>query len=168
MVLHLGAISAPIVTAYTLVGDRTVWPSITIREILSFAGRLAEPAAEALEGPAIDDTVAGNSREARVSRRCLHIGELTRGVGIAVECKQASSIDRLLRQRIVEILTRGIAVELDGNARARRGREDGTPIRYHPGAGARNARPRMAQDPNRRILNRGLGPMGLVVTFSQQ
>jgi hypothetical protein len=74
--------------------------------------------------------------------------ELVSAVGVAVEGEQATGIPRGRRQLEVEILPRGIAVELHGNAGLASALEHAWPVCNDTGAKVEHPTSRMAKDVN--------------------
>ena len=82
----------------------------------------------------------------------LGIDELTGGVRVAVQRKEAAARRApARRQRVIEILSCGIAIDLDGHAPLRRRRKYGVPIGDHARPRSGDPAARVGQDPNRRV-----------------
>ena len=80
--------------------------------------------------------------------RGLGIGELSGGVRIAVQCEQAPGPQGIGRQCVIEVLPRGIAIDLDRHASLSRRSEHRVPIGDYPGARSGNPTARVRQDSN--------------------
>ncbi len=97
----------------------------------------------------------------------LRIGELGRGVGVAVEGKDAVGPERQSGQRVVDILSRRVAVDLDGHPSSGGRVEHSVPVRRNPRTRAGDPASRMRQHMNLRVLDCGDEPAGLIVSFSE-
>jgi hypothetical protein len=66
-------------------------------------------------------------------------------MGIAVEREEAIECQRTMRQRVIQVLSRRVTVELDGDATLCRRGKYGVPLRDDAGARPRDATPRVAR-----------------------
>jgi hypothetical protein len=97
-----------------------------------------------------------------VRQRGFGVGELPGRMRVAVQREDTPGSKCTARQTEVQVLTRGIAVDLDGDARLRSRHEHGVPVRLDPGACARDAAPRVGQDVDGRIVNGSDEPRRLI------
>ena len=101
-------------------------------------------------------------------RQCgLGIGQLRRGVCIAVERKDTAERECLPSQCVVEILARWIAVDFNGHTTLGGGLEHGLPVRDHAGTRSGDAAARVRQDSDRRMLKSGEHAIRLIVVLPQ-
>src|SRR6185436_18854377 len=107
--------------------------------ITAFAGGIREPRQEPIQRPAVHDALGWNTGKPRMRDRGLGIGELCRGVRIAVEREEASCGERTPCQHVVQILAGGIAVNLDGHTACGSHLEYRLPIRQDACARAGDA-----------------------------
>ena len=84
--------------------------------------------------------------------RGLGIGELCRGVRIAVEGEEAARFQRASGQGVIEVLSRRIAIDLNRHAALYRCRKHSVPISNHAGARPSDPTARVGQlAPNFRL-----------------
>ena len=76
------------------------------------------------------------------------IRQLGGGVCVAVECEQTPGRQGVGRQRVIEILPRGIAIDFDRHASLSRRGEHCAPIGDHTRARSGDPAARVCQDPN--------------------
>src|SRR5262245_18561126 len=88
----------------------------------------AGPIEQPLHRPAVDDAVGWDACKPRVSDGCLRVGELFGAVGIAVEGEQAPALDGEPCKIVIDVLARGVAVDLDRHMALRRFGEDAPPV----------------------------------------
>ena len=98
---------------------------------LDRARPLGQPAEQSVQGPAVDDAIGGNACEPGMGEGDLRVPELRRGVSVTVQREDAAGRERAASQRVVEILPRRVAIDLDGDATTRGGREHGIPVGDH-------------------------------------
>ena len=98
---------------------------------------------------------------------CFCIRELRRGVRVAVERKHTPGAKRPGRQRVIEVLSRGIAIDFDRDASLRRRCEHGVPVGDHAGTRAGDPAARVGQDADGRVRDRRQHPAGLILVLSQ-
>ena len=96
----------------------------TVRSVPSFL----EPFHQPLERPVLTMRSVGTPGQPRVRHRGVRIGELARGMRVAVEREQATGRHAAPGEVEVDILPRRIAVDLDRDMRARRRREHRVPV----------------------------------------
>jgi hypothetical protein len=118
------------------------------------------------ERPTIDDSFGGNTRKTRIGERGLGKRKLRGGMRIAVECEETARLQGAGRQRMIEILPCGIAIDFDRHASLSRGGEHRVPIGDHTGARSGDPTARVRQDPNGRVRDGGEHAVGLILAPS--
>src|SRR5581483_9323516 len=103
------------------------------------------PLEQAIERPRVDDAVARHAGVTGVRDRRFRVLELADRVGVAVEGEEASAVDRRGRKLEIDILPGRIAVDLDRDAAAGRGREHLRPLSRDPGPRPEHAADRNAE-----------------------
>jgi len=98
--------------------------------------------------------------------RGLGIRQLLGGVRVAVEGEQAPGRQGVGRQRVIEILSRGIAINFDRHASLSRRGEDRVPISDDTRARSGHPTSRVREDPNNRVRDGGEHTVGLVLAPS--
>src|SRR6476646_3970111 len=93
----------------------------------------------------------------------LGIRELRGGVRIAVECEETTGGKGARRKRVIEILSRGIPIDVDRHASLSRRCEARVPISDDTRARSGYPTPRVRQDPNNRVRDGGEHTVGLVL-----
>src|SRR5262249_60139239 len=98
------------------------------------AGRrlLLRPFEQPGRRPGVDHARRGNAGEPRVRQRIILVPQLAARMRVAVEREQAAGVERLARERVIQVLAIGIAVELDRDLMALRFSEYLVPARDHP------------------------------------
>ena len=96
------------------------------------------------------------------------IGQLARRVRVAVEREQAAGSQRVAGQRVVQILARRIAVDLDRDPAGRRRLEHQRPLDGQPGTRPELAAARVGQHVDARAQDRGQEPRRLILGRAQR
>jgi len=139
---------------------------VALQSRSTLRGWIHQPGQKSVERPTIHDSFGGNTRKTRMCESGLGIGELRSGVRIAVECEETASRQGAGRQRVIEILPCGIAIDFDRHSSLSRRREHRVPIRNHTGARTGDPAARVRQDPNGRVRDGGEHPVGLILAPS--
>ena len=101
-------------------------------------------------------------------RQCgLGIGQLPRGVCIAVERKDTIESECLPCQHEIQILARWIAVDFDRDTTPGGGLEHDVPVRHHARPRSGHPAARVRENPNRRVLKSGEHAIRLIVVLPQ-
>ena len=95
---------------------------------------------------------------------CLGIRELRGGMRIAVECEETTGGQGAPRKRVIEILSRGIAIDFDRHASLSRSSEDRVPISDDTRARSGHPTARVRQDTNGPVRDGGEHAVGLILT----
>ena len=77
----------------------------------------SRPCQKTIERPCVDDKLGRNAAQPRVRDCRVHETEIMRAVRIGVESEQAAGGHGVLRQRVVDVLARRIAVDFYRDAR---------------------------------------------------
>src|SRR5688572_13021940 len=77
----------------------------------TLGGWIRQPVQKPVERPTVHNPFGGNARETRMGESGLGIRELRGGVRIAVECEETTGGQSAGRKGVVEILSRGIAID---------------------------------------------------------
>ena len=99
-------------------------------------------------------------------KRSFGIRELPGGVRIAVKREEAPSRQGISRQGVIEILPRGIAIDLYRHAPLSRRGEYRVPIGDHTGTRPGYPTARVREDPNGRVRDGGEHAVGLILAPS--
>ena len=97
----------------------------------------------------------------------LRVRELRDGMRIAVEREEAPRVKGTGRQRVIEILPRGVAIDLDGHASLGGRSEHRVPVGDDARARPGDPATRVRKDPDRRVRDGSEHAVGLVLAPSQ-
>ena len=129
--------------------------------------RIRQPSQQPLQWPAVDDPVDGNSGQSCVRQCSLGIGQLPRGMCIAVERKDTIEFEGLTSQREIQILARWITVDFDSDTTPRGRLENDVPVCNDARPRSGNPAARMRENPNRLVLKSGEHAIRLIVVLPQ-
>jgi hypothetical protein len=99
--------------------------------------------------------------------RDLGIRELRSGVRIAVQREDAPRFEGARRHRVIEVLARGITVNLDRDASLRGRRKYDFPVRYQARARSCDPTARVRKNPDRRVRNYRYHAVRLILVPSE-
>ena len=131
-----------------------------------FGRWMRQPSQKPVERPTVHDALGGNPRETRMCKRSFGIRELRGGVRIAVECEETAGGQGAGRQGVIEILPRGIAIDLYRHASLSRRGEYRVPIGDYTGTRPGYPTARVREDPNGRVRDGGEHAVGLILAPS--
>ena len=97
----------------------------------------------------------------------LRIRQLRGRVRVAVEGEDTARLERSRCQRVVEVLSCGIAIDLDRDTALGRQCKHLVPIGDDPGPRSAHSAARVGEDPHRRMRDRRQHTTGLVVSLAQ-
>ena len=99
--------------------------------------------------------------------RGLRVGQLRRRVRVAVEREETARFEGAGGQRVIEVLSRRIAIDLDRDAALGRGCKYRVPVGDDARARSGDAAARVGQNADRRVRDRGQHAVGLVLVLAQ-